>query len=1069
VTWGTPNRAVENIRGIRTANSPPYFQPYDIRANSYPSMAVSQITGHIYIVWTNIGVPGVNTGDPDIYLIKSTNGGNSWSTPVRVNDDPQGNGANQWFPWMTVDPVTDAISMVFYDGRNHIGTTSAEITVAHSTGGGATFRNFVISDNPFTVGPLPGFVYHYNGDYIGIAARNGAIYPSWNAQVPGLNSQAWMSPVPLEIEVTVEQRRESGQLLTGTSVGRWEGGPNFAEYEVPAPFNFMSGTTEVLRGSQEKVSNPDEKYHRWTINLANDDPDVRNHHEFGITSDMSVLTSQFSLTYEGAVIKNDLLSAPGQNGGTIDFKDPWFIDYPDPDYGNNLRNRGMDDSGPDALRFWTRSSPFNPDFTTPYENGQEYLGVFLDQGWPNWDPPYYSVRVPQTQTVPFHGQNITWYFRDWEGDEVDFQYPGQTETAVVFHLADAEARALYKGHLASSNSAATAHNNGRRVVRDEEYVLHAVYEDNKQIWYTYSTDGGEHWSAEELVEGSESDIGAEYLYPAIAQYDGKLHVTYTELFYIGGEISHFRLFYQSKNISGGQWPGGQELEIIYDPEIIRIPKPAVEIWKDITAGDEYVVIVINRINASSQIVTYYKELGGGSFQSLPEITGIDPSLGTDEEHRSFRLSYNIEDDIFIRKLNTGPGWSVADNISGNPWWLSWNRYSSITYSELDDRSHIVWTSQDDTRDPIVAYRNFRSLANPGQLTYFYCGDINAHPTVAVDESSGQVTIFYENNGTIIGNVKSGDYWTSRKYSPGWYPNIAGHGNHGAIWTTESSPPYRIQSDRSDPDNPLEGGDPLAEDTLMINKRLDFTFMQDTTVGHLTLHLENLDAGSRWLQFNRRLHTRQITIPPNAAARFNLRCRFHNLTFPVDTMTVLFNISFDEGNVVRPLGTLRVKDLLAFNDGQYHNIPKTIPMGFLAGKRGQLKLSFGENSPVISDVVVRRDSGEVRISLGKAGGEEGLLSAAIPTEFNLHQNYPNPFNPATTISFDLPEDAAVNLQIYDITGRKVRTLADHPFPAGVHQMVWDGRDERGAPVSSGIYVYRIEAGSYSNSHKMVLMR
>ena len=239
--WGTPTFAIDNIYGINTSNSGPYFQPYNIRANSFPSMAVSQVTGYIYIVWTNIGVPGVNSGDPDIYLIKSTDGGNTWQTPVRVNDDIQGNGANQWFPWITIDPITDAISIVFYDGRNHIGTTSAEITVAYSIDGGANFTNYIISDNSFTVGPLPDFRYHYNGDYIGIAAGDNRIYPSWNAQVPDINSQAWMSPVG----VTVEQRREDGQLLTGTYIGRWQGGPYFALYEVPCePFFFIEGSID---------------------------------------------------------------------------------------------------------------------------------------------------------------------------------------------------------------------------------------------------------------------------------------------------------------------------------------------------------------------------------------------------------------------------------------------------------------------------------------------------------------------------------------------------------------------------------------------------------------------------------------------------------------------------------------------------------------------------------------------------------------------------------------------------------------------------------------------------------
>lgn len=81
---------------------------------------------------------------------------------------------------------------------------------------------------------------------------------------------------------------------------------------------------------------------------------------------------------------------------------------------------------------------------------------------------------------------------------------------------------------------------------------------------------------------------------------------------------------------------------------------------------------------------------------------------------------------------------------------------------------------------------------------------------------------------------------------------------------------------------------------------------------------------------------------------------------------------------------------------------------------------------------------------------------IPKVFALKPNYPNPFNPATTIAFDLPENSSVELEIYDISGRKVRTVVNESMEAGTHRVNWDGRDETGNQVASGIYFYRIHA-------------
>jgi hypothetical protein len=93
----------------------------------------------------------------------------------------------------------------------------------------------------------------------------------------------------------------------------------------------------------------------------------------------------------------------------------------------------------------------------------------------------------------------------------------------------------------------------------------------------------------------------------------------------------------------------------------------------------------------------------------------------------------------------------------------------------------------------------------------------------------------------------------------------------------------------------------------------------------------------------------------------------------------------------------------------------------------------------------------------------------PTEFSLLQNYPNPFNPETNIKYNLAEGAGVQLRIYNIVGQVVRTLVSEQQSAGRYQVRWDGTDDRGSAVSSGIYFYQISAGSFSDVKRLMLLK
>jgi len=294
--------------------------------------------------------------------------------------------------------------------------------------------------------------------------------------------------------ITLEQRKESNELLSGTEVGIWENEIlAFQNIIVPSPpIKTSIGSNKVLRGNQSLYSS--EKFNRWTIGgliggSFTEEVDVTNHHIFTIGDDQATYISQFKHSYSGTTIKNSL-EGMDATGGSIYFKDPWLIDYNDLPYG--LRNRGMDNDGPDKLEFKVQTSSFNPDYTTSY-SGDLYKGVFLNQDYNVPGKPYYSVKVDQEQTIPINGVNHKFFFQNWSGTEAQFQYPNALETGVVFTDGSAEVNAVLKGVQVSNYSGAYNNNGQRKFVRTDDGYLHHVYESMGKVFYELSSDGGANW------------------------------------------------------------------------------------------------------------------------------------------------------------------------------------------------------------------------------------------------------------------------------------------------------------------------------------------------------------------------------------------------------------------------------------------------------------------------------------------------------------------------------------------------------------------------------------------------
>lgn len=140
------------------------------RSNGMPVTGVDLSNGPnkgtLYVNWID-----ARNGDPDVFLMSSRDGGETWSSPVRVNDDPVKNGKVQFFTWMAIDPVDGSINTIFYDRRDTEGTQT-RLTLARSVDGGKSFVNHRIDVAPFPVNSNVFF-----GDYGGISAYDGRVVP----------------------------------------------------------------------------------------------------------------------------------------------------------------------------------------------------------------------------------------------------------------------------------------------------------------------------------------------------------------------------------------------------------------------------------------------------------------------------------------------------------------------------------------------------------------------------------------------------------------------------------------------------------------------------------------------------------------------------------------------------------------------------------------------------------------------------------------------------------------------------------------------------------------------------
>ncbi|GAB4201394.1 MAG: hypothetical protein Fur0023_05800 [Bacteroidia bacterium] len=183
LTW-VPASRITSINGTRNN---PLGGGKNMRHNSFPVMSVNQQNGHIYITWTQ----QTQSNNSDIYLIRSIDGGNNWSSPINVTPIT----GDQYLPWIACDEITNAIVVVYYDSRNFQNNNRVETFASISYDDGNTWWDYQISDigADWDGNGIPGFAQNYAGDYIGIDVLNGRAVPVWSDKRAG-NMLAYTQP-----------------------------------------------------------------------------------------------------------------------------------------------------------------------------------------------------------------------------------------------------------------------------------------------------------------------------------------------------------------------------------------------------------------------------------------------------------------------------------------------------------------------------------------------------------------------------------------------------------------------------------------------------------------------------------------------------------------------------------------------------------------------------------------------------------------------------------------------------------------------------------------------------------
>ena len=1066
-TWSLPIYAYQAANfGIRG-----YLKSTQIRVASFPSMTVDRSggsrNGYIYITWPQRGVSPAGS-DPDVVMIRSTNGGTTWSTPVRVNYDALSNGKDQYYPWCAVDQSNGQLNIVFYDNRLTT-SDSTGVWMASSNDGGLTFDNFNVSDANFKPKPISGLAGGYQGDYIGITAGNSKAYPFWADDRTG-NYQAWITqvsfgpPCPVGSPSNPNPGNGTNNISVYLPQISWTNGAGANQCEVW--FGTSGNMTMVYDGSLVSswtISAPLEysTNYNWQIVEKNDtcstygpvwafvtelSPGIAFIENF---NNLNCWTTEGPLGTTNWTIQNSTTAG----GASPELRLSWNPDFNGLSKLKScaipvLSNRNYTINLKHMLDFFATTAP-TLGMGVSYDNGTTYTSIWSFTPTSNVGPEIIqaSFLTPPGAT----NLNLILYCNG-NSYNIDYWYLDD----IILNDDD------YSVAIDPTNVLATPINGSQIEISFTPNV------NNNNVLVLWNLTG-----TFTTPTGPPSDIGQPFAGGTLL-YNGT-----TSPFNHSGldplTTYYYKLFsYNGSNYSPGVTASATTLSffdfgvnlLVYDncsnsiplifgtalgatdcfdpglDESAPPPPPLGAFDARFISCAESWFTDIRGTNPDGEKIwdVYYLPESGCEPVSLswnPEqlpTNGyfhlVDPFSGT-LVNVNMRTTNNYTDMLGLGHLqikfnyqicsnyNLAAGW----NILSLPLEVSNNNYLTLfpnaVPGTLFEYSETYFSSE--TIEPFLGYW----LKFPSAQNNQVCGLDRTESILSINAGwnliggpncNVPIESVIDPGGIIIPGTLYG-------YSESYI----------SATSIDATKAYWVKANAS-------GSINISCEALLAKNSNELIISSETLDNFSMIEIDDVDKNSQTLYFNGSLNDdiniESFSLPPvPPAGSFDAR--------------LVGDYRLSEGSEV----SIQI---------QSASYPLSVKISNINLAERYVLWEIADGVEIGMHTIV--DGTEIVINNQNSSLLKISKQKSLPTSYDLEQNYPNPFNPSTIIKFSLPKQTQLKLNLYNILGELVSTISDGLFEAGYHQVTFNAEN-----LTSGVYIYRLESNEIVQTKKMMYLK
>jgi hypothetical protein len=788
------------------------------------------------------------------------------------------------------------------------------------------------------------------------------------------------------------------------------------------------------------------------------------------------------------------------DASTVWFKDPWYAD----------------ENGNQNAQFRSFNAPFAPGSANDDGNG----GIFLNEGHEsgNWYYPYYTIKSEEYSLGSYLGDEWAMKFTNWEeiqGDVV-FKDASLNVTPIEFRLSNSKVKANYEPltrHLASDTDPLIQSNGDRVMVYGKEthsldipqYPGHPVYygnryflayRENGQLYLTSSRTAAL-WSVDTPVPNDHDtydglgenytvevvDFAISYANGTVEGTDGLYNRSAVSIAWID-KVTHdgneyYGIYYSEKDIATNEWRPYVELKGIFD------------IQPGIPTGISLLTAMGNNSEAYAQsIVVIENNVGGVYLFDGIKSTGGDgqfETFFTSEPGRQVAVSSSIPSSISLIHFVFLNG----DDITYFAYDLVKQRFrhrtvlNSLFPNSTDHQNpSIVYVSEGDDSDPQYSYIAWE--ATRGGCSEIVTAKVNSEgsgsiesghvvsaryqrknctsPVLSYNQASHEFALTYESAGEVIQianlDTFSPRQWYYKNYGEGYAPTAPRYHAPGIAFNRSESGFHRIVATQADPN--------IGIGTLAEVQRMDFRLSPAENGGQeglISIDMVELKKGNEALPVDKKMKTQTVNFTSTDQVSYAVSVRFINVSKALNPDKVLLSLALETGTGKLPLSNFKVREVSADSENEIKDFIKASTVTNLPVSSGKIAVDLGVASEVEHYTVLMTEE-DIDNILGKAHriGDDTRFAALLPTHFMLEQNYPNPFNPYTNITYALPQATDVHLVLYDVGGRKIRTLVNKHQAAGFHHYMLNGTD-----LASGVYLYSIQTPGFRQTRKLVLLK